>query len=88
VRCYFLRNNRIEAVELLQPGPDKELIEQAASLFVARGDQYDGFEVWDARRFVYRSQTTTVADLGSKWAAADGTSGRGGPSLSRSHRNR
>ena len=29
MRCYFLRNAKIEAVELLEPGPDENLIEQA-----------------------------------------------------------
>ena len=56
MRCYFLRNARIEAVELLQPGPDEKLIEQAKSLFRDRARQgFDSFEVWTGRRFVYRS---------------------------------
>lgn len=56
MRCYFLRNARIEAVELLKPGPDENLIEQAEALFRERASQgYDCFEVWTGRRFVYRS---------------------------------
>jgi hypothetical protein len=56
MRCYFLRDNKIEGVELLSPGPDEALIEQAKALFQARANQnYDRFEVWDARRLVYRS---------------------------------
>ena len=56
MRCYFLRNARIEAVELLKPGPDENLIEQGKALFRERASQgYDGFEVWTGRRFVYRS---------------------------------
>jgi hypothetical protein len=56
VRCYFLRNARIEAVELLEPGPDENLIEQARALFQDRASQgYECFEVWTGRRFVYRS---------------------------------
>jgi hypothetical protein len=56
VRCYFLRNARIEAVELLEPGPDENLIEQAKALFRTEPAQgYECFEVWTDRRFVYRS---------------------------------
>jgi hypothetical protein len=56
MRCYFLRDNRIEAVEMLKPGPDDELIRQAKELFQKRrGMNLIGFEVWDGRRLVYRS---------------------------------
>jgi hypothetical protein len=55
MRCYFLRANRIEAVELLQPGTDADLIQQAKELFSKRSGM-DHFEVWDGRRFVYRSE--------------------------------
>ena len=56
MRCYFLRNSRIEGVELLTPGPDEALIQQAKALFQASANQnYDSFEVWEARRLVYRS---------------------------------
>ena len=50
MRCYFLRNNRIEGVELLTPGPDEALIQQAKALFQASVDQkYDSFEVWEGK---------------------------------------
>jgi len=56
MRCYFLRKNRIEGVELLSPGSDEALIQQAKALFRANANQnYDSFEVWEARRLVYRS---------------------------------
>jgi hypothetical protein len=56
MRCYFLRNARIEAVELLKPGPAEKLIEQAEALFRDRASQgYDCFEAWTGRRFVFRS---------------------------------
>jgi len=56
MRCYFLRNARIEALELLPPGPDEKLIEQAKALFRDRARQgFDSFEVWTGRRFIYRS---------------------------------
>jgi len=55
IRCYFLRANRIEAVELLQPAPDADLIQQAKEFF-SKQSGMDHFEVWEGRRFVYRSE--------------------------------
>ena len=57
MRCYFMRGGRIEGVELLKPGSDPDLIRQATELFESRNDdgKYDGFEVWELNRFVYRS---------------------------------
>ncbi len=55
MRCYFLRDNRIEAVELLQPGPDTDLIRQATELLQRHPDMHH-FEIWEGRRFVYRSE--------------------------------
>jgi hypothetical protein len=56
MRCYFLRNGRLEAVELLQSGPDEALISEASALFRARFmEDYECFKVWSGRRFVYRS---------------------------------
>ena len=56
IRCYFMKNGRIENVEMLRDGPDTELIEQAKQLFQERysDQEYDGFEVWSGKRFVYR----------------------------------
>ena len=55
MRCYFMKAGRIEAVEFLKASPDDQLIEQAKALFQDRATQgYDGFEVWDLNRFVYR----------------------------------
>ena len=57
MRCYFMRGGKIEGVELLKAAaPDDELVEQAKRLFHERADagNYDGFEVWDLNRFVYR----------------------------------
>lgn len=55
MRCYFLRDNRIEGVEILKAGSDDELIQQAGELFRQQRNM-DHFEVWDGRRFVYRSE--------------------------------
>jgi hypothetical protein len=55
MRCYFMRGNRIEGVEYLTNAPDADLVKEAETKFRERADQnYDGFEVWDGKRFVYR----------------------------------
>jgi hypothetical protein len=58
MRCYFLRDNRIEGVEILRNGPDDDLIRQATELY-ARQSNMHHFEVWDGRRLVYRSEPHT-----------------------------
>ena len=56
MRCYFLRDNRIEAVELLNDGSDKQLIEQAAILAQQhKAMGWQTYEIWSGRRLVYRS---------------------------------
>lgn len=55
MRCYFMRANRIEAVALLTTGSDAQLVLEATRLFEEQAlGLYDGFEVWDINRFVYR----------------------------------
>ena len=54
MRCYFFRGGHIAAVETLKEGSDEALVEQARALFEKREREYQGFEVWDCARFVYR----------------------------------
>lgn len=51
-----MRGGRIQNVEILQDGPDADLIEQAKRLFKEHNTdrKYDGFEIWSGQRFVYR----------------------------------
>ena len=61
MRCYFMRSGRIEGVTFLRSGPDDALIEEAKSAFAQQVDQqFDGFEVWDGTRFVYRSEASST----------------------------
>ena len=61
MRCYFMRSGRIEGVTLLKSGPDAALVEEAKSVFAQQaGQQFDGFEVWDGTRFVYRSDALST----------------------------
>jgi hypothetical protein len=54
MRCYFLKDQRIEAVAILKTAPDAELIREATTLFEEVSARYESFEVWDINRFVYR----------------------------------
>jgi hypothetical protein len=45
----------IRAVHFLKPGPDKDMIAEAKREFKKRTEEgFDGFEVWDLARFIYR----------------------------------
>jgi hypothetical protein len=61
MRCYFIRENKIEAVELLKNGSDAELIRQAARLANSIPVSWERYEVWEGRRLVYRYPPATSA---------------------------
>lgn len=48
MRCYFMRNGHIAAVEELPGLSDEEAVRKGRELFEARRkqDRFDGFEVW------------------------------------------
>lgn len=53
MRCYFMRKGHIGAVEMLEPGSDESLIQQARNHFERYKETFEGFEVWDHARRVY-----------------------------------
>lgn len=55
MRCYLFRNGHIAAVEVLNAASDEAHVAQAHELFAKRETKFDGFEVWDRARLVYRS---------------------------------
>jgi hypothetical protein len=55
MRCFFIRQNKIEFVELLKPGSDDDLLRQAIELTQKNAIRFDRLEVWDGQRLVYRS---------------------------------
>ena len=62
MRCYLMRGGRIEGVTFLKSAPDDALIAEAKDIFAQRlGQNFDGFEVWDGTRFVYRSDRSSPA---------------------------
>jgi len=54
MRCYFLREGHIGAVELLTDASDEAAIKEAEALFAERKDKFTHYEVWDRARFVHR----------------------------------
>lgn len=61
MRCYFLREGHIGAVEVLTDASDDAAVKEAEALFAKRKDKEDfaGFEVWDRARFVHRYPVPT-----------------------------
>ena len=55
-----MRGSSIASVAVLTKGPDDELIRQALEAFKDNARHaYDGFEVWDEKRFIYRYTAAT-----------------------------
>jgi hypothetical protein len=55
MRCYFIRDNKIEFAQRMTGASDADLIRQAHELFLHRnGVKYDRLEVWEGRRLVHR----------------------------------
>ncbi len=55
MRCYFLRDGHIAGVEILPPGlSDEDAIARAHTLSLKHKGPFDGFEVWDRARVVFR----------------------------------
>ena len=63
MRCFFLRNGHIAAVEMLPDLSDQEAIAKAHKLFfLERHGQFEGFEVWDCTRVVFRHPDPDAAE--------------------------
>jgi hypothetical protein len=55
MRCYFVRDGHIAGVEVLPPGISVEdAIARAHTLSSKRKGPFDGLEVWDRGRAVFR----------------------------------
>jgi hypothetical protein len=59
MRCYFMRAGHIAGVEAIPGFPDDETVRQAHELFaeLQKAHAYDGFEVWDLARMVFKYPT-------------------------------
>ena len=54
MRCYFMRDGHIQAVEELFGLSEEEATARAHALFSERNHLFEGFELWDRTRFLIR----------------------------------
>lgn len=76
MRCYFMRDGHIDGVAIMENiKDDNSAIKRGAELFLSRlSRNYDGFEIWDRDRMVYRYPEVQGQNGGS-------ASGSGNPSI-------
>jgi len=62
MHCYFLRDGHLAGVEILPLGlSDEDAIVRAHTLSAKRKGPFDGVEVWDRARFVFKLSAKTLA---------------------------
>jgi|SRR5579871_3015371 len=54
MRCYFLIDGHIAGIEMMTGLSDRDAVTKARLLFSERMIPFDGYEVWDQTRFVFR----------------------------------
>lgn len=54
MRCYFLKNGVIRAVEVVRCTSDEAAVERALQLYEKRKDEFTGIELWDGNRLVHQ----------------------------------
>jgi hypothetical protein len=65
MRCYFLRDGHIAGVEVLPLGlSDEDAIAKAHAVAAKRKGSFEGFEVWDRARFVFRGALSNTRPNG------------------------
>jgi hypothetical protein len=67
MRCYFMRDGHIEAVEELPGLSDEEAIAKAHALFSERKHLFEGFEVWDRTRVLIRHPESAAPNNVVAW---------------------
>jgi hypothetical protein len=67
MRCYFMRDGHIEAVEEVPGLSDEEAIAKAHALFSERKHLFEGFEVWDRTRVLIRHPESTAPNNVVAW---------------------
>ena len=58
MRCYFLKNGVIRAVDVVRCTTDEVGIDHALQLFETRKAEFAGFELWDGVRLVHQHPAT------------------------------
>jgi hypothetical protein len=72
MRCCFIRGGHIEAVEELTGLTDDEAIAKAHALFPARGQLFEGFELWDRKRLLVRYPEPAAQNNVAVWPLHEG----------------
>ena len=67
MRCYFMSCGHIEAVEELTGLSDEEAIAKAHALFSARKYRFEGFELWDRTRVLFRHPEPAASNHVAAW---------------------
>ncbi len=67
MRCYFMRDGQIEAIEELPGLADDEAIAKAHALFSERKLSFDGFELWDRSRVLIRHPKPAAPNNVAVW---------------------
>jgi hypothetical protein len=67
MRCYFMRDGHIEAVEELPGLADEEAIAKAHALFSGRKHVFEGFELWDRTRVLVRHPEPAASSSPGVW---------------------
>ena len=67
MRCYFMRDGHIEAVEELPGLSDEKAIAKAHALFSVRKHLFEGFEVWDRTRVLIRRPASAAPNNVVAW---------------------
>ncbi|HXZ17839.1 MAG TPA: hypothetical protein VEH77_18090 [Roseiarcus sp.] len=61
MRCYFVKDARIVAVEELPGLSIREAVASARGSFEASASSYDGIEVWSLTRRIYKQDRVSAA---------------------------
>jgi hypothetical protein len=67
MRCYFMRDGHIEAVEELPGLADEEAIAKAHALFSERKHVFEGFELWERSRVIIRHPEPASSNSPGVW---------------------
>ena len=67
MRCYFMRDGHIAAVEELPGLADDEAIAKAHALFAERRHSFEGFELWERSRVLIRHPEPAAANSPGVW---------------------
>jgi hypothetical protein len=67
MRCYFMRDGHIGAVEELPGLDDDQAISKAHALFSERRHSFEGFELWDHSRVLIRHPEPAATNRPGIW---------------------